>query len=118
MPVQKRDTDQAYLSQYHHKYRQFKNDAKGDQQPNRQRKVFLYRRQRTEELSGVAKQETEGGRKNDKVTKGGPAQKTQGGEKNKGNKNPFFMLIETWGDKLPDLPENNRTRKEDTANQG
>lgn len=115
MPVQKRDTDQAHLGQQHHEYRQFKNDAKGDQQPQAQGEIFLYRRQRAQEISSVAEQETEGGRKNDKITKAGPAQETQGGEKYKGNKNPFFMPVQTRGDKLPDLPENDRRGQEDAA---
>jgi len=66
-------------------------------------------------LGGIAGKKPEGGRENYIVAKGGPADEADSRQGGKGQQKPLFMLVETGGDKTPDLIENYRAGQEDAA---
>lgn len=115
---QKGMINDAEAGEQHHEHRHFKRHPKGDEQPQAERKIFLDRGQGGEKIGGVAHEKTESGRKDDVIAEGGPAEEAEGGKEGEGDDHPLFMLIETRGDKDPDLPEDHRAGQENAADQG
>ena len=116
--IEKRNGYKPHFCQKDHEDRHLKDNTKGNEQPQGQRKILADRWQRGKKFVGIADQKTKGRRKNDKVAKGCPTKETEGRKYGKRYQYAFLLLIEAGGNKEPDLVKNNRTGEEQTADQG
>ena len=116
--VQKRYGNQPGLGQKHHHHRHLEDHPEGDKKPQGQGKILTDRRQRSKKIVVVPHQKFEGRRKYQKITKGGAGDEENRGNQGERHYHPPFMPIEAWGDKTPDLVENDRTGQQNPAYQG
>ena len=107
----------AQPRQQHHEDRHFKDDAKSQKQLQGEGKILGDHWQRGEVGVAIADKKAKGGRKDDQITKGGTTQKTQGGQDGKRQDDPLFVVVETGGDKAPDLGKNHRASENQAADQ-
>ena len=114
---QKRCIDYANFGKKNHQHRQFKDNAKGKEQPQGQGKILTNSRHGIKELTGVPDQKTKSGREDDKITKGRSADKTKGGNESKGQQDFFLMPVQAWSDKTPYLEKNYRAGSKNTADE-
>ena len=113
--IEKSNVDQPGFGEKDHKNGHLENHPKSQKQPGSQSEIFAHRRQGSEKFIIITNQKFEGGRENDKISEGRPADKAGGGEKGEGNQHPLFMPIKPGSNKAPDLRKDHRRRKQHAA---